>query len=112
MSAAPTLTGISIVCDFDVHYDVHLGAAVANIPKRRDRTYRCQVILEPPPQADDARVMREAYAGDNAKSDRDADLNTMKVAYTRRWVAANAERPATQSSTNAANHTATSNWTW
>ena len=69
----------------------------------------------PPPRADDAYAMWDAYAGDNAKAGRvcylDANLKTMKVAYTRRWVADNAEPSATQPSTST-NHTATSKWTW
>ena len=60
-------------------------------------------------------ALRDVYAGDNAKADRvrylDANLKTMKVAYTRWWVADNAELPATQPSTST-NHTATSKWTW
>ena len=69
----------------------------------------------PLPRTDDVYALRDVYAGDNAKADRvrylDANLKTMKVAYTRWWVADNAELPATQPSTST-NHTATSKWTW
>ena len=73
----------------------------------------------PPPRADDAYAMRDVYAGDNAKADRVRYFFRRKskndeggvYTVTHRWVADNAEKPATQPSTST-NHTATSNWTW
>ena len=57
-----------------------------------------------PPQADDARTMQEAYAGDVAKANRDAEMNNMKEEYTRRWVA--------ETTTLSSAKPSTSNWTW
>ena len=57
-----------------------------------------------PPQADDARAMREAYAGDVAKANRDEEMKSMKVAYTRRWVA--------ETTTPSSAMPSASNWTW
>ena len=57
-----------------------------------------------PPQVDDARTMQEAYAGDVAKANRDAEMNNMKEAYTRRWVA--------ETTTLSSAKPSTSNWTW
>ena len=73
----------------------------------------------PPPWADDVYAMRDVYAGNNAKADRVRYFFRRKskndeggvYTVTHRWVADNAEKPATQPSTST-NHTATSNWTW
>ncbi len=58
-----------------------------------------------PPRADDVPVMQQAYAGD---ADRvryiNNDLKTMKVAYTRRWVA--------ETTTPSTSKPSTSDWTW
>ena len=62
------------------------------------------VAPPPPPQADDARTMQEAYAGDVAKANRDAEMNNMKEAYTRHWVA--------ETTTLSSAKPSTSNWTW
>ena len=74
-------------------------------------------VPPPPPRADDAYTMRDVYADDNANANAhlvrylDANLKMLKVAYSRRWVADNADPPVTQLSSST-NHTATSNCTW
>ena len=87
--------------------------AAAQPPTNQHTHTTTTTITEPtptarPPRADDAYTTQDVYPGDKPKS----DLKMMKAVYTRRWVADNAESPATQPSSSTTNHTATSNSTW
>ena len=58
-----------------------------------------------PPRADDVPVMQQAYAGDAGRVRYiNNNLKTMKVAYTRRWVA--------ETTTPSTSKPSTSDWTW